>query len=44
VDIGSHPLGWEPAGIGDFDNNDVSDILWRETSTNRVETWLLAAA
>ena len=41
--IGSHPLGWSPAGIGDFDHNGVSDILWYQAGTNRAETWLLSA-
>ena len=26
----TNPLGWSPAGIGDFDHNGTADILWRE--------------
>ena len=40
-DLGSHPTGWSPAGVGDFNSDGFSDILWREVATNRVETWLL---
>ena len=29
-------------GVGDFDGNHVSDILWREAATNHVEAWLLS--
>jgi hypothetical protein len=42
VDIGTHPAGWTPAGVGDFNHDGTSDILWREASTGHTEIWLLA--
>ena len=27
--------------VGDFDNNGVSDIMWRNTADNSIDTWLL---
>jgi len=29
-------------GVGDFDHNGVSDIMWRDTSTSQIDNWLLA--
>jgi hypothetical protein len=43
-DINRIANDWSPAGIGDFDRNGVSDIVWHEAGTNRIDTWLLAAA
>jgi VCBS repeat-containing protein len=40
--IGAHPAGWQVAGLGDFNHDGTSDLLWRETSTGRVEEWQLA--
>jgi hypothetical protein len=29
-------LGWAPVGIGDFNDDGLSDILWRNTSTGQI--------
>ena len=29
-------------GVGDFDNNGVSDIMWRDPVTSHIDNWLLA--
>ena len=44
VDIGTHPAGWVPVGLGDFDHNGVPDIAWQETATNRIDNWMLTFA
>jgi phospholipase/lecithinase/hemolysin len=43
VGFGPVPLTWSIAGIGDFDNNGSSDILWRDNSGN-VGMWLMSGA
>ena len=40
VDLGSVPLNWTIAGIGDFDGNGSSDILWQNTAGD-VGIWLM---
>ena len=40
VNFGVVPLDWTIAGIGDFDRNGSTDILWRDTSGN-VGMWLM---
>lgn len=40
IDLGVVPLSWTLAGIGDFDNNGSTDLLWRDTSGN-VGIWLM---
>ncbi|MBV9374041.1 MAG: VCBS repeat-containing protein, partial [Alphaproteobacteria bacterium] len=40
ADIGSMPHNWSIAGIGDFDRDGYSDILWRDHLGN-VRIWLL---
>jgi FG-GAP-like repeat len=40
VDFGSAPANWKIAGVGDFDGNGSTDILWRDTSGN-VGIWLM---
>ena len=40
VDFGVVPLTWTITGIGDFDGNGSTDILWRDTSGN-VGIWLM---
>jgi hypothetical protein len=42
ADIGAHPAGTVPVGVGDFDHNGVSDIMWRDTATGFIDNWLLA--
>ena len=41
IDFGSVGATWSIAGIGDFDGNGFSDVLWRDTSGN-VAIWLLS--
>ena len=38
--FGAVPLTWRIAGIGDFDGNGSSDILWTDTAGN-VGIWLM---
>ena len=33
------PLVWQTAGVGDFNGNGMSDILWRNTKTGDVVLW-----
>ena len=33
VDVGSHPAGWLPSGIGDFNADGTSDLAWYNSST-----------
>ena len=40
VDFGSVPLTWTVAGIGDFDGNGSTDILWRNP-TGAVAIWYM---
>jgi hypothetical protein len=35
------PLNWVLAGMGDFDGNGSTDILWRDNNTGTVAIWLL---
>jgi len=35
------PSAWQVVGIGDFNGDGKSDILWRNTSTNEVDTWFI---
>ena len=36
--------GWVIAGVGDFDGNGTSDILWRNTISGEVYLWLMNGA
>ena len=40
--IGSHPLSSAPVGVGDFNHDAVSDIMWRDIATGHIENWMLA--
>ena len=42
VDIGPHPPGWQPIGIGDSDGNGIADVWWQQGATSTVETWMLS--
>ncbi|MGB9366676.1 MAG: FG-GAP-like repeat-containing protein [Xanthobacteraceae bacterium] len=42
VDIGAHPAGWVPSGIGHFNAGGTDDLLWFNPSTGNVDIWLLA--
>lgn len=39
VDPGSHPAGSQVAGIGDFNHDGTSDLVWLNSSTNSVDEW-----
>jgi hypothetical protein len=36
--------GWSLAGIGDYDGDGRSDILWRDANTAAVQAWLMSGA
>ena len=40
VDLGPVSLNWTVAGIGDFDSNGSTDLLWRDTAGD-VAIWLM---
>ena len=42
IDIGGHPAGWLPAGVGDFNHDGTADLAWYNASTGNLEAWLLA--
>ena len=35
----SHPAGWSPAQIGDFNSDGTSDLAWYNASTGNVDIW-----
>ena len=37
--LDSHPLGWQPAGIGDFDHDGTSDVAWYNPTTRNIDIW-----
>jgi hypothetical protein len=39
VSAGSHPAGYQVAGIGDFNGNNTGDILWYDPGTGDVDDW-----
>jgi FG-GAP-like repeat len=40
--ISAHPAGYTPAGIGDFNNDGTSDVLWFNATSGDTEVWLIA--
>jgi hypothetical protein len=42
VDPGSHPLGSQVSGIGDFNRDGTSDLLWFNPSNNTVDLWTIS--
>jgi hypothetical protein len=42
VSPGSHPAGYQVAGIGDVTGSSVSDIIWYNPSTGDVDEWQIA--
>ena len=39
--IGLHPAGYQISGIGDFNNDGTSDVLWYNPATRDTDIWLL---
>jgi hypothetical protein len=39
--VASPPLDWTIDGVGDFDRDGRTDIVWREGSTGAVGIWLM---
>ena len=39
IDIGSHGAAWPISGVGDFNGDSDSDILWRNPTTGQVDQW-----
>ena len=39
VDIGPHPLGYQVAGIADFNHDGTSDVLWYNPTNGATEIW-----
>jgi len=44
IDPGGHPLGSHIAGVGDFNRDGTSDLLWFNPSNMAAEVWTLANA
>ncbi len=42
VSPGSHPAGYQVAGIGDFTGNGTDDILWQNSTTGDIDEWQIA--
>jgi hypothetical protein len=40
--LGSYNPAWQFAGIGDFDGDGTSDVLWRNPTTGSVDEWRMA--
>lgn len=41
-DIGSHGSNWPVSGIGDFNGDGTSDVLWRSPGTSQVDQWQMS--
>ena len=41
VNLGAVPSAWSVIGTGDFNGDGMSDILWRNTTTDTVGIWLM---
>jgi hypothetical protein len=39
ADIGSHGVAWPISGVGDFNADGHSDVLWRSPSMGQVDQW-----
>jgi hypothetical protein len=43
TDLGSHGTNWPISGVGDFNGDATSDILWRSPSTGQVDQWQMSS-
>ena len=41
VDLGSHGPAYDVVGVGDFNGDGASDVLWRNATTGQVDEWRL---
>ena len=41
VDTGSHPVGWQPVGTGDFTGDGMGDVAWYNSATGAIDLWQL---
>lgn len=39
IDMGPHPAGWLPTGIGDFNHDATSDLAWYNSTNGNVDVW-----
>ncbi len=39
VDVGPHPLGWQPVGYGDLNGEGANDLIWHNPTTGNVDLW-----
>jgi len=42
IDLGGHPAGWSPGGIGDFTADGTSDLAWYNAASGDIDIWKLA--
>jgi VCBS repeat-containing protein len=42
LDIGFHETNWKIAGLGDFNGDGTSDVLWFNPQTNNTDEWVLS--
>jgi len=42
--LGNIPPNWRIAGFGDFNGDGVTDILWRDSTSNTVAIWFMTSA
>jgi VCBS repeat-containing protein len=42
VDVGVHPAGYAISGIGDFNHDSTSDVLWFNPTTRDTDIWSLS--
>jgi Subtilase family/FG-GAP-like repeat len=43
IDLGAHPAGWLPTGIGDFNNDGTPDIAWYNSTTTNTDLWKISS-
>src|SRR3954453_6758005 len=42
IDVGTHPAGYAISGIGDFNKDGTSDVLWFNPTTRDTDIWSLS--